>query len=468
MDVSFHPARTVSTGQHAARKTRSVVDPALPSDPQTPFQRQTSWRIVSTAQTAAGARSSSSTCRNEGMTPKIPSLGADKSPPPLRGETGAITPSRDRAMSRSADTLTGFHVAAVLILRNGAHRRSADMKNVLLIALATGLPIASTAIPGQSLPPIFDSFLADEVHATAADRAVLLADQPLVKLLDTDPNKEIAVFGAIWVNAPAAVYVEQVKNIEQFEHGGAFRNTKRISDPPRSDDFSALSLTDDDFNKLKNCTEGDCSLRVDSQGLQALRAAAESGTPSARAEANAIIRRLALEYVNGYREGGNARLAVYRDKQRPTFVADEFRGMVERLPRLAADLPEMKRYLLDYPKATLPGATDFLYWQETKFGLKPTIRINHLVIEERPGRTVVASKMLYANHYFWTALELRVLLADPARGPGFWFVTVNRSRSDGLGGVTGRVIRGRVRSEVENGMRTALTATKAKVEAVHR
>jgi len=40
----------------------------------------------------------------------------------------------------------------------------------------------------------------------------------------------------------------------------------------------------------------------------------------------------------------------------------------------------------------------------------------------RPGRTVVASKMLYASHYFWTALELRVLLADPARGAGFWFV----------------------------------------------
>jgi len=88
-----------------------------------------------------------------------------------------------------------------------------------------------------------------------------------------------------------------------------------------------------------------------------------------------------------------------------------------------------------------------LYWQETEFGLKPTIRISHLTIRENPEDTVVTSKMLYASHYFWTGLELRVLMPDPSRGPGFWFVTVKRSRSDGLSGFTGMFVRRRVRSE---------------------
>jgi hypothetical protein len=138
---------------------------------------------------------------------------------------------------------------------------------------------------------------------------------------------------------------------------------------------------------------------------------------------------------------------------------------VERLPRLGAELPDLTRYLLEYPDATLANSTDFLYWQETQFGLRPTVRISHLVIQERPTLTVVASKMLYASHYFWTALELRVLLPDAARGPGFWLVTVSRSRSDGLSGFTGRMIRGRVRTEVEDGMRAGLTATKARLES---
>ena len=109
---------------------------------------------------------------------------------------------------------------------------------------------------------------------------------------------------------------------------------------------------------------------------------------------------------------------------------------------------------------TLPNAESFLYWQSVKFGLKPTIRINHLTIANQQSRAVVVSKMLYASHYFWTAIELRVLVPDPARGEGFWFANVNRSRSDGLDGFVGSLIRGKVRDEAEQGMQAALAITK--------
>jgi hypothetical protein len=336
-----------------------------------------------------------------------------------------------------------------------------------LAAAALVLWSVAAAMAGAqpSLPAALASFLTEEAHATLSDRETLMAGNPLVKLLDADASKEIAVLGAVWVNAPSRLYVEQVRNIEQFERGGAFRVTKRISEPPRPDDFAALTISDQDFEDLKDCKIGDCALKLDADGVETLRAEVDWGKPTAKADATALFRRLALQYVTGYREGGNARLGVHRDKDRPTFVADEFRSLIERLPRLGAELPDLTRYLLGYPNAALPNSTNFLYWQETQFGLRPTVRISHLVIQERPNETVVASKMLYASHYFWTALELRVLLPDPARGPGFWLLTVNRSRSDGLSGFTGRVLRSRVRSEVEDGTRAALTATKARLES---
>jgi hypothetical protein len=319
-----------------------------------------------------------------------------------------------------------------------------------------------------SLPPPLASFLTEEAHATPSQRETLLAGKPLVKLLDADPSKEIAVLGAVWVNAPSRLYVEQVKNIEQFERGSAFRITKRISDPPRAEDFAELTISDQDFEDLQGCKIGDCALKLDEDGVQTLRARIDWSKPAAKADAIALFRQLALDYVRGYREGGNAKLGVHRDKDRPTFVANEFRSMIDRLPRLGAELPDLTRYLVEFPHATLANSTDFLYWQETKFGLRPTVRISHLVIQERPNQTVVASKMLYASHYFWTALELRILLPDPARGPGFWLVTISRSRSDGLSGFTGRVIRSRVRSEVEDGTAAALTATKTRLESKGR
>jgi hypothetical protein len=63
-----------------------------------------------------------------------------------------------------------------------------------------------------------------------------------------------------------------------------------------------------------------------------------------------------------------------------------------------------------------------------------------------------------------TALELRVLLPDRARGTGFWFVTISRSRSDGLSGFVGGLVRGRVRNEAAKGVPAVLNATDSGLE----
>jgi hypothetical protein len=334
---------------------------------------------------------------------------------------------------------------------------------VLLFATAHATPRA--VVTRHPLPPALDAFLADPVRASDADRDALVGGEPVVALLDADQDKEIAVFGAIWVNAAPSRYIAAVNDIERFESGGSVHLTKRISDPPQPADFDGMSITDDDFRDLKDCVVGNCALKVGEEGLREFRSSIDWRKPTARTDANGIIRRLAFEYVNGYRHGGNAKLAVYRDKDRPTFVAEEFRSMIDRLPRLGADMPDLKAYLLGYPVAMLPNSTEFMYWQEAEFGLKPIVRVNHLVVQKRPDRTVVASKMLYASHYFWTALEIRVLLPDPDRGTGFWFVMVNRGMSDGLSGFTGKIVRGRVRTGLQKSIRAVLVSTKTKLES---
>jgi hypothetical protein len=186
--------------------------------------------------------------------------------------------------------------------------------------------------------------------------------------------------------------------------------------------------------------------------------------PDVAGAVNRLAQRIAVEYVSGYLKGGNDELAVMRDGSRPTFVAQEFRSMVEMMPELTTHLPKARRYLLEYPNTDVSGVTSFIYWQDTQFGLKPTIRINHLSIFEEAGDALVASKMLYASHYFWTGLELRALVSDPSRGPGFWFVAVSRSRSDGLSGFTGKMVRGRVRGEVQQATLAALRTAKRRLE----
>jgi hypothetical protein len=334
--------------------------------------------------------------------------------------------------------------------------------SALLLFAATQL---ATAQAGRyRFPGRLESYMADAVKLTSDERQRLTTGTPVTKMLDADASREVAVFGAVWIGAPIARYVEAVKDIETFEQGGGFKVTKRINAPPTLEDFAGLRLPDQDVASLRNCRVGQCDVKLGEQAITRFRSEIDWNAPDAGAAANRLMQQLAFEYVTRYLEGGNDQLAVYRDSSRPTFVAQEFRTMVTRMPELTTYLPGMGRYLLDYPRVTIPGATSFLYWQETEFGLKPTIRISHLTIRESPEDTVVASKMLYASHYFWTGLEVRALVPDATRGPGFWLVTVSRSRSDGLSGFTGSLIRRHVRSEVQNGASAALQSTKRRLE----
>jgi hypothetical protein len=336
------------------------------------------------------------------------------------------------------------------------------MLTALLLCAATHIATAQTGrlrFPGR-----LESYLANSLKLSTTERQRLIKGEPLTKMLEADASKEVAVFGAVWISAPISRYVEAVKDIEGFERGAGFKVTKRINAPPRLEDFSELRLPDEDIDDLRSCRVGDCDVKLGEQAIKRFRSEIDWNAPNARAAANRLMQQLVFEYVTRYLEGGNDQLAVYRDTSRPTFVGQEFRTMVDDMPELTTYMPNVRRYLLDYPRVTIPDATSFLYWQETEFGLRPTIRVSHVTIRENPEDTVVTSKMLYASHYFWTGLELRVLVPDPSRGAGFWFVTVNRSRSDGLSGFTGFFVRRRVRNEVQNGALAALRSTKQRLE----
>jgi hypothetical protein len=332
---------------------------------------------------------------------------------------------------------------------------------VFLVAIGT----VSAAAVRADLPPVLESYVSKYVALSPAERTQLLNGGPVIKLLAGDENKEVALFGAIWIEASPADYVRLVQDIEQFERGGPIRITKRISNPPRPSDFDAFTLSDQDLGALRTCRVGDCDVKLSEDALVKLQASIDWTKPSAKADANAAMRQIAYEYAKGYTEGGNDRLAVYRDAARPTFVASEFKSMIERMPELGEYLPELKAYLLNYPRVSLPTATTFLYWQDMRFGLKPTLRINHLIIDNRPGMTAVTTKLIYATHYFWTALDVRVLVPDPARGTGFWLATVTRSRSDGLDGFTGRLIRQKAQAEARRMLENVLQSTKVRLEA---
>src|SRR5262245_19773537 len=121
----------------------------------------------------------------------------------------------------------------------------------LVLALTRLAPLQSTPAAALRLPADLDSYITKYVKLTPAQRADLLAGRSATKLLDTDPSKEVAVFGAMWVGAPMTSYVAAVRDIERLESGENFIVTRKISSPPVIDDFARLRVPDDDAEDLR-------------------------------------------------------------------------------------------------------------------------------------------------------------------------------------------------------------------------
>src|SRR5207342_2976772 len=112
-----------------------------------------------------------------------------------------------------------------------------------VIAAMVVLAVVTGAQRGPaSLPDRLETYIASSVKLTAAQRGQLLAGQPVTQLLEADPSREVAIFGAVWIAAPASRYIAALRDIEQFEKGENFLATERISSPPRLEDFDALRL----------------------------------------------------------------------------------------------------------------------------------------------------------------------------------------------------------------------------------
>jgi hypothetical protein len=328
-----------------------------------------------------------------------------------------------------------------------------------MVSLAAGMPA-----PPRTPLPVFTTvgFSADEVAAVDAGR-------PVAKVLAWGAKSEIHVFGAVHVTGSADVYLKSARDLRSLATASGYLGIGELSAASTADDLRGLTLDQDDVKALKNCREGDCDMQLPTRSIAAFREQVDWSRPDAANQVNTLTRSMILRLVRAYDSGGNSALGEYRDKEHPARVAEQFATMVSRTDALPNVLPELRKYLLDYPTATLPDADSFYYWEHVDFGLKPTVRVNHGVIYHvvAGGHTagVVAIKQLYASHYFHTALDVTACVDDGTGSDGFYLLTLKASEQEGLTGFKGSMLRRIVVDKTRSALQDTLATIKQRIEA---
>jgi hypothetical protein len=318
--------------------------------------------------------------------------------------------------------------------------------------------VATSSVLAQASRAEFQKALAQKVAFSEADFAALQLDQPLVRSIPTSEKAEIAVSGLVNIRTAADEFLRSYRESMTRQSNAAILEIGAFSGQPSLADIGTLTLESRDIEDLKECVVGECQIKLSAAMIERFRKEIDWTAADSTARVTNLFKQMLFEYVQDYRTRGEAALIKYNDKRDQVSLADEQRAL--------NSAPSYVNEFINDSKAGLQLVGDTLVWSKFKFGLKPVIAINHILIYRRNSdagpQVLIASKQIYANHYFNASLALTAFVRVPE---GAYLVYENRSRADNLEGPFGKIKRGVVEKKAVEGLRAILEQSKASLEA---
>lgn len=335
----------------------------------------------------------------------------------------------------------------------------------------SALLLSCATAPGQTNPRQPHAFLQKHFGFSKADLEPIDQGKIVTRLPKTSVQTEVASLGVVRLNVSKEFFLERFLGIESFKKSEFVSQIRKFSSPPRLEDLNELTLEAEHVTALKKCKVGDCDVKLPAEWIERFRKINWSA-PDPRERGTALTRQLLLDYVLGYLMEGNAALVEYNDGPVPRRLGDEVRSLLEQSPYLVETAPDFHKYLVEFPRMQLPGAQNFVYWSKERVGsFKTVLGLTHVTVyepkAESPSQIVIASKQIYANHYFEGSLALTwVVDAETDSGKkGCYLIYLNRSRMDALRGGFSWLKRYVARGRIRDGLVKNIRLTKDRLEA---
>ncbi|HEU4933943.1 MAG TPA: hypothetical protein VFT48_17785 [Pyrinomonadaceae bacterium] len=332
---------------------------------------------------------------------------------------------------------------------------------VLLCTFAACVATSSALAQGSSRSSAeFQKALAQKVAIAETDFAALQLNQPVVRSIPTSDRAEIAVSGLVNIRAGADEFLRSYRESMTRKSNAAILEIGAFGGQPSLADLETLTLEPRDIEDLKECVVGECQIKLSAAMIERFRREIDWNGANREQRVTNLFKQMLFEYVKDYRGRGEAALIEYSDKRDQVSLAAEQRAL-DRAPSYINEF-------INDSKAGLQLLDDTLVWSKIKFGLKPVIAINHISIYKRNRdvgpQVLIASKQIYANHYFNASLALTAFVRVPDAPNGAYLVYENRSRADGLEGPFGKIKRGVVEKKAVEGLKAILEHSKARLE----
>jgi hypothetical protein len=338
---------------------------------------------------------------------------------------------------------------------------------LLLVRIFTAVLPIHAADPSSGLPDL----LRRQIGATPAQLQQVRQGSVFAKLLPEIAKDEIGVAGIMHVDVPIDFVLNDIEQIEAFKKSPAILQLRKFHQPPQEQDLQSLTLPAGDVSSMPTCVPGNCAIKLSTDMMDQIESQLRSPDAKGAGAVESAFRTVLFQYLDQYQERGIGALITYRDKSQPVRLADTSAAIVQQFSWIRSFSPVLWTTLerqspLKSGGDDLPG---FYYWSKEKVALKPVVSLTQTLVwrsrDILPDMAFVASRQLYASHYFEASLGLAIIVNDSSSAtPAVWIIYLNRSRVDAFDGWMGSLKRSLVNSKITPALRQNLIETRAKIE----
>ena len=324
------------------------------------------------------------------------------------------------------------------------------------------IALVATTVPG--IGPGVREVLSHDLKFTTVELTELERGKIVKHALDKTAPGEIAVAGAVRVNATREKFLNRFRDIVQFKRGPGVLEIGRFSDPPALRDLDPLTIDKNDFDG-RACRVGDCGVRLPAETIRRFQREIDWKAPDADRRAVELFKQVLFEHVRVYLSGSSDRVIQYDDDKRPVRPVEEFAGILKSSAFLGDLVPGLPAHLAGLPPRHLGGAEDFLYWSKETGGFAPFITVTHVTIARAAdGSDVITSKDVYSSRYFDSSLAVTIASDIAGTPDAFYLVYVNRSRASAMKGAFSGLRRAMVERRAKSSLEDNLKLLKLRLE----
>jgi hypothetical protein len=321
------------------------------------------------------------------------------------------------------------------------------MSRYLRAAVLLALISAVVSLSFSQANPDLRTYFKDYIGLSDDQIAAIRNGEAVSKNLKSRTADEIFVFGAVYIKAEPDSYLKFSRDFDRLRTLPGYLAIGQFGNPPQLSDLKDLTFDGEDIKALRNCKATSCEIQMPASTMEEVHNSIDLSAPDADQQTDRFLQQRVLQLVTEYQREGDQVLGVYNDKRNPTIVPEQFKYMLSYSKALPRYFPDFYNYLLTYPDGQPSDVENTFYWAKVKFGLKPTLRVVHVLTlrRETPAGPVIviAEKQLYSSHYFETALDLTFCIPEAVDSstPGFYLIMAMGSEQAGLTGFKGSIVR---------------------------